>query len=151
SGRPLGSRSPSSMSAINVLQALSRGSVRKSDGGKCQPMTAYIIASKRSGIPKDLPTIFPGCRVLPWGVSKKAPSASMKTAIKTIQTELQSGAAWIPLATIRDAIGFDKSDFRRLISSRPEWSEALAELGVETTIGPRGAKGLKKVTAARAA
>ncbi len=49
-----------------ILQALCRGAVRKSDGDKCHPAHAYVIASTRSGIPDALPKIFPDCRVERW-------------------------------------------------------------------------------------
>jgi len=49
-----------------VLQALCRASVRKAEEGGTRPCTAYIIASKRSGIRNRLPEWFPGCRVESW-------------------------------------------------------------------------------------
>jgi hypothetical protein len=49
-----------------VLQALCRASVRKAENGTASTCTAYLVASKRSGIRNRLAEWFPGCRVESW-------------------------------------------------------------------------------------
>ena len=128
-----------------VLQALCRGRVRKSDGARCHPMTAYVIASTVSGIPEDLATIFPGCHVVPWRTGVKPLTGRLKVAIDFVEDALRRGETWIPLADVRDAVGCDKANFRRSITKGPEWFEQLARLGLEeVAAGPRGAKGLRR-------
>jgi hypothetical protein len=67
-----------------ILQALSRGAVRRCQGDMCAPCNAYIIAATRSGIPEALPAIFPGCRVVRWQPVQKALSGKVKDAAEYV-------------------------------------------------------------------
>ena len=49
-----------------ILQAGLRGCARQSEGGACKAMDLYIVGSISSGIPAQVPLIFPGCQVLKW-------------------------------------------------------------------------------------
>ena len=121
-----------------VLQALCRGRVRKSDGPRCKPMEAWVIASARSGIPEDLATIFPGCTVRAWRPGGETPrlTGRSRTAFEVLQAEMEAGASWVSLSTIADRIGMDRKDFKRDVVSREVWSIAVASIGAgETTRG----------------
>ncbi len=48
--------------ADGVFQAICRGRVRRSDGGACLPMDAYVIATPGSGMEEILRQCFPGLR-----------------------------------------------------------------------------------------
>ena len=127
-----------------VMQALCRGRVRKSDGSRCLPMNAYVIASTRSGIPDDLARIFPGCRVAPWQPGKAPkPKGAVARALAFVQVRLAAGDDWIAAASIREAIKLDPSTFRRRVAQRSEWKAALPALGVVEAVGQRGARGLR--------
>lgn len=129
-----------------IYQAICRGRVRKSDGDKCQPMTAYIIASPRSGIPADLPSIFPGCTVQPWNPTQKPLKGQMKRAVDAVRRELATGTEWLPYAAISALIKMDPRNFRKRITKSPAWAVALGQLGARAARkGSRGAMGLVKV------
>lgn len=127
-----------------VYQAICRGRVRRSDGGKCQPMTAYVIASSRSGIPKDLTTIFPGCSVVPWEPLKRPLSGPVKRALVFVEAALGQGEEWIPLPAIRVALRMDPSNFRKRVTSGQPWKEAITSLGLAVTSGPGRVHGLRR-------
>jgi hypothetical protein len=50
----------------NVLQALTRASVRRNKHGKVATCTAYVIASPNVGMAHLLPEVFPGCTIERW-------------------------------------------------------------------------------------
>ena len=125
-----------------VYQALCRGRVRKSDGDKCQPMTAYVIASKRSGIPRDLQTIFPGCTVENWNPTKGVLKGVAKRAFTVVQTAIKRGEAWLSFAAIALALKMDRKNFKSRIQRDAVWLQAVAGLGARPATGPRKASGL---------
>jgi hypothetical protein len=127
-----------------VYQAICRGRVRKSDGDKCQPMTAYVIASPRSGIPRDLQTIFPGCTVLPWNPAKKAIRGTLKRAVEFVGTAFAAGTERLTYTDIRTALRISARNFAARVTKLPEWAEALADLGMVVTAGSRGWKTIQR-------
>jgi len=127
-----------------AMQAVCRGRVRKSDGAHCQSMTAYIIASPRSGIPKDLARIYPGCRVRPWNPLQPPLRGKLKAAVEYVKEAMARGETWIPLAKIRNAVRMSAKDWRRRITKSAGWKQAIADLGLATTKGHRGALGLTR-------
>jgi hypothetical protein len=128
-----------------ILQALCRGRVRKSDGAKCLPMDAYLIASTKSGIATDITRIFPGCSVVPWTPVKKELSGYTKMAVAFVRRAVERGETWITLRSIYEDLGIPRTNFNKLVRRRAEWNDAISELGLETDKGPQGTLGLRVV------
>ena len=116
-----------------ILQALCRGSVRKSDGDQCHPAEAWIIASVRSGIPAAIPTIFPGCKVKRWRPVRRTltgPAVSASGYVEEWARRAKPGDV-LPFRTIQRDLGIDKDTFKDTVRRAVPFSEELAELGVE--------------------
>ena len=115
-----------------VLQALCRGAVRKCVGNGCPPTRAYIIASERTGIAKELPHIFPGAKLHPWRPVKKTLKGKVKEAVEFIVREL-SRAPWsqVTFRAVMNHIGWtDGKDFKRRIRRHEDFTQALADEGI---------------------
>ena len=135
-----------------VLQAVCRGRVRRSDGGRCYPMDAYIIASQRSGIAQALPTIFPGCTVKAWEPLEKPPLAgTLNDAAQFLRSEILRGVEWVSGRSIAVALGMDWANFHRRFVRTTDWAEVMAVAGVDELIGARNALGYRKAVMAVAA
>ena len=130
-----------------ILQAVSRGAVRKCNGAQSHPMDAYIIAAVRSGIRQSLPSIFPGCSVRPWEPFERTLVGKPLAAFQVVQRAVEAGAAEITVAEVAKAIGVDRSNFAKRILTLPEWLEAVAGLDLFVATGKRGAKVLRRDTA----
>jgi hypothetical protein len=128
-----------------ILQALCRGRVRKSDGAKCLPMDAYVIASSKSRIGTDITRIFPGCQVVPWRPVKKEPSGLVKSALEYVRSAIDRRETWISFNSISEALGVDRSNFRKWVLKKDDWEDAIDKLGLELAVGPGRAKGLRVV------
>jgi hypothetical protein len=115
-----------------VLQALCRGAARGSDGSQCKPCNAYLIASKRSGIRRSLPKLFPSCRVVDWQQRHKPLRGKVADAVTHIEKRL----SFDPQATItftelmRTLKIADKSNFNRTIRRHPEFELVVERLGL---------------------
>jgi hypothetical protein len=116
-----------------VLQGLSRAAVRRSQGGRCSPCRAYIIASKRSGIGGLLPRIFPGCKVRRWQPIPMELKGNVGKAVAHVEgffEETTDGE--LLLKDLQKTLGIsDKANFNRTIRKHPEFIAALEDLGVE--------------------
>jgi hypothetical protein len=126
-----------------ILQALCRGAVRKCKGEGCPPARAYIVASRRSGIADELPSIFPGAQALPWRPIRKTLTGKVADAVEFIVMEL-TRTPWSPVTfrRVMDHIGWKNGkDFKRRIRRHPDFVDALAAEGIEewgTGKYPRG-------------
>jgi hypothetical protein len=128
-----------------VFQAICRGRVRKSDGARCRPMQAYVIASERSGLGTMLPTIFPGCSVAPWSPLQCQPKGSVRSALAYVDHALAGGSAWVPFSDVREAVGIrDKRNFRKRVLNHPAWSDGLASRCLVVSTGPRRESGVSR-------
>lgn len=124
-----------------ILQALCRGRVRRSDGARCFPMNAYVIASAKSGIMETLPDIFPGCSLLDWRPGPpEEPTGKLKEAIEIIGAEVASGVSEISLAAVRDGLSMSNGSFKKRILDDPRWEARLEGWGLRVEIRKRGAK-----------
>jgi hypothetical protein len=116
-----------------VLQALCRGAVRKSDGDKCHPAHAYLIASVRSGIPEALPKIFPGCKVVRWSPlprTLKGDAAPAYDYVERWARRAKPGEV-LPFRLIQRDLGIDRTTFATTIRRGLPFVDSIAELGVE--------------------
>lgn len=122
-----------------ILQAVCRGRVRRSDGARCQPMTAYIIASPRSGIPAEMTRIFPGCTVESWEPLKVEAKGKLREAIGWVEEAFEGGRTEVSYAEVYTAIGLDKNNFAKRVAKAEAWKLAVEGLDAEIVRGPRGA------------
>ena len=129
-----------------ILQAVCRGRVRRSDGGKCRPMTAYIIAAPRSGIAGEIKTIFPGCDPEAWVPVKVEAKGKMRQAIDHLTNALSVGAGIVTYAAISEAIGMDRKDFNAMTAKNATWTGAVGELGGSIERGKQGSLSVQMVT-----
>jgi hypothetical protein len=114
-----------------ILQALCRGSVRKSDGESCHPCDAYIIASVRSRIPALLETIFPGCQQKRWKPIERTLQDHVKSAIEYIGEHVYVEGSMIRFTEVAKALGMSPLDFRNCVRRDEDFKDTLAEMGVE--------------------
>ena len=127
-----------------VLQAICRGRVRKSDGPRCLPMDAYLIAASNSGIGEALTTIFPGCTVVAWDPLGEADGGPVAAAEEFLQRELARGKQRVSYKTIQETIGVTSKHFAERVTARPEWARVMDRLGLETYGGTRRARGVQR-------
>ena len=116
-----------------ILQALCRGAARKCDGDGCPPARAYIIASYRSGIAQELPSIFPGAKLHLWQPVKKDLKGKVAEAVEFIRRELLL-KPWghVSFRAVMGHIGWTSSkDFKRRIRRHEDFINALAAEGIE--------------------
>jgi hypothetical protein len=116
-----------------VIHALCRASVRGSDGERCKPCEAYIIASKGSGIRDALREWFPGCRIKTWKPRHKPLKGQVQKAVAYIERRLSvDPGAVISFGELMGALGIaDKSNFNRTIRNREDFQRAILHLGLE--------------------
>ena len=122
-----------------LLQAICRGRVRRSDGSRCQPMTAYVIASPRSGLAGELPTVFPGCVVEAWSPLTEEATGKVREAIRYVQDAFAAGRAEVSYTEVYAALEIHKVNFSARVTKVPAWKAAIDELGAEIVRGSRGA------------
>ena len=121
-----------------MLQAICRGRVRRSDGNRCQPMTAYVVASPRSGIAGELATVFPGCSVEAWNPLGVTAKGKTREAVEFLTEALTGGRTEVSYSEVYGALGMQNDNFKR-IAKHPAWMLAVTELGAEVIRGVRGA------------
>jgi hypothetical protein len=115
-----------------ILQGLCRGSVRGSDGEKCRPCNAYIIASKGSGIHEALREVFPGCRVVEWKPTHKPLKGKVGDAVayleQRLSADLQALITFADLMQVTNCL--NKANFNRTIRKHPDFVTATERLGL---------------------
>ncbi|KPF83905.1 hypothetical protein IP70_16985 [alpha proteobacterium AAP38] len=101
----------------DILQALCRGRVRRSDGDACQPCDAYIIASVSSGIPSILPTVFPEAEVVRWSPVPAALSGRPREVYDYVLAWAAFSAPGDELLfrQVRQALGIQPAHFTQLV------------------------------------
>ncbi|WP_407497033.1 hypothetical protein [Pseudooceanicola sp. MF1-13] len=139
-----------------ILQALCRGCVRGvGPDGRCKPCNAYIIASQRSGIPKLLPDLFPGCQLRSWKPLPNKLKGNVKKVIDYLDEVLWRDGdllEFIPYKQLMQAVGIaNRTNFRKTVTYKAEFQEAIAERGLEeaeAVIGGKKHKGLQWIVSA---
>jgi hypothetical protein len=122
-----------------ILQAICRGRVRRSNGNQCLPMTAYIIASAKSGIPAELDRIFPGCYVESWSPLRVEAKGKLEAAIGYLETAFEGGRTEVSYSEVYQALELDKANFNRRVAKTDDWRAAVVGLDAEIVRGRRGA------------
>jgi hypothetical protein len=115
-----------------ILQALCRGAVRHCRGDQCVPCNAYIIGSRKSGIPELLPDIFPGCKVVPWVPVKKEPTGRVAEALLYLQARFKADPTdFVSFKEMQKALGYrDASTFRKNIRKHRAFQEQIASMSI---------------------
>jgi hypothetical protein len=125
-----------------VLQAICRGRVRNTVDGGCPESHAYIIASKQSGIARELHSIFPGCRILTWKpAGAEQLSGKRGDALHYLIGRFDDDPEQVvSFVEVMEAIGMnDHKNFRRCVRRDARFMEALRAAGIgEYSFGPRG-------------
>ena len=122
--------------ANDILQALCRGAVRKSEGDTCPECHAYIIASVRSGIPQALPAIFPDCKVAQWMPKRQTLNGLAAKAFKAIRlwSERAEPGSMLKFKDLAVELGVTASTLKD-VRKREDFASAVSSLGV-TPWGP---------------
>ena len=120
-----------------ILQALCRGSVRKSDGSHCHPCNAWIIASAKSRIPTLLGTIFPGRQQKDWRPVERTLRGHVKAAIEFIGEHLQAEGSMLKFTVVSKALGMTPKDFKHGVRRHDDFKDILVEMGIEE-VAPTG-------------
>lgn len=115
--------------ANNILQAASRGSVRKSQDNKCAPCDLYIIADLRNGVEASLPEIFSGHQLSPWEPVPRELKGHVRAAVEFITANLSQGQR-LKVSRVRDHLGVSNRDFGKDILGHRDFEGALAAEGV---------------------
>jgi hypothetical protein len=118
--------------ASDILQALCRGAVRRSQGDACAPCEAWVIASVRSGIPAALPRIFPDCTVEAWAPLEIRLNPTCQKAWGFVASWLETAKRGDTLrfADIQKACGLDRKNFPRDVRNNPGFQQKLAQAGL---------------------
>ncbi len=122
-----------------LLQAICRGRARRSDGDRCQPMTAYVIASPRSGIAAQMPDVFPGCTVETWEPVPVEAKGKLAEAIGWLKEAFKGGRSEVTYAEVYGAVGILKAHFSARVAKTDAWRATIDALGAEVVRGARGA------------
>ena len=129
-----------------ILQAICRGRVRRSDGDRCFPMSAYIIAAPHSGIPDELTTVFPGATVKPWRAGKRQPTQRQGDALRAMEDALRT-ARWVSYRDVARTCGAEWANFKRTVVDHDAWPELIIDSPFKELTGPKKARGVSLRTA----
>jgi hypothetical protein len=123
-----------------VLQALCRASVRGCKNGVCTPCNAYLIASTRSGIPKVLDDIFPGCETKDWKpVDKPLRGRPKQAADYVIRWFEKNPNDLLRFNVVQRALGMSgTSNFRNLVRLDRDFIQTIKAHGIAEADGRRG-------------
>lgn len=119
-------------SADLILQALCRGSARKSVNDGCGECEAWIIASDRSGIPGLLEDgyIFPGSRVVEWVPEEKELTGLVGEAFDFITGYFSRASERLPTSAVRAKLGMSRQDWHNDVLKHPDFQPRLETHGV---------------------
>lgn len=116
----------------NILQAVNRGKVRKAEGDTCPPCRLWLITHPNTGIAKELPNIFPDCKVQQWKVNAiQLTAKKQRLTYDHLQELLKQGVTEVLARTVREYFGFkgSASNFTRDVINQPAFKEALTRTG----------------------
>jgi|GEM_PF-1183413 len=118
--------------ADHILQAVCRGSVRKSDGEFCHPCDVYIIGAPQHGIPQMLKdgSIFPGATAVEWVPFE---DEELLALADWISSELKIKERVASKDAMEWAKYVDRSNFQRDVLNNDQFEAALGERGIILT------------------
>jgi len=96
----------------DIYQAACRGKVRSGSSQECQ---LYLMASRKSGVRRALPGLFPGCTVKDWfpPAATRLPPR-VQSALNEIETALNSGGP-VAFTKVQKALRMKSSQFNQHI------------------------------------
>jgi hypothetical protein len=112
--------------AHDVLQAAGRGAMRQCLNGACAPSRIYLIAPFKSGIPQQLPEIFPGCQRTIF-TADRAVDSDVDRAIKMLRSwriRFKPGDT-ITFSEVAKRLGMTARAFRDRVRRRQEFEMKL--------------------------
>lgn len=116
----------------NILQAVNRGRVRKSEGDTCPPCRLWMITHPKTGIAKELPNIFPDCKIKPWKVlTVHLTSSKQRKTFAHLHDLFKQGVTEVMVKTVREYLGLKgtPSNFTRDVLSHQIFVDAIASIG----------------------
>lgn len=116
----------------NILQAVNRGKVRKSEGDTCPQCRLWLITHPNTGIATDLQIIFPGCKVAPWKLrTVHLATKKQRSTFAHIQVLIKQGTSYVLAATVRDYLDIKGSanNYTRDVLKQAAFIDALASIG----------------------
>ncbi len=119
--------------AHHLLQAICRGSVRKSEGAGCPESRVWIITSPWTMIEKKLDDIFTHCKVESWNTSLEALKGLQQKAYEYILEKIEANnesIVSVPALNVRKHLGTPQSNFKRDIIRNVTLNDSLAIRGV---------------------
>ena len=121
----------------DFLQGVTRGKPRKSEGDTCPPCRLWLIAHPKTGLEKELPTIFPDCSVGEWKTQGYTLTRKQQTAIDLIKEQLKAGLKEFPCAPIRRQLGMQQTPLKKMLKT-DSFKAALESIKVQTVSLPTG-------------
>jgi hypothetical protein len=117
----------------NILQGVTRGAPRKSEGDTCPPCRLWLIAHPTTGLERELPTIFPDCVIREWKTLGYTLTKMQQRALDKVTALVAAGHTDIACADVRKTLGksgMTPSNFKRILEAEP-FKAALADLKIE--------------------
>jgi hypothetical protein len=101
----------------NLLQALTRASVRRSVNGIAGQCNAYVVMSPGNNARQSLDDTFPGCTIEPW--SPRGPQASGRAGELITLLSKIVGPNGVKKKSLREGLGVNGPNFSKLLE-RPD-------------------------------
>jgi hypothetical protein len=121
----------------DFLQGVTRGKSRKSDDDTCPPCRLWLIAHPATGLGKELPVIFPDCKVSEWETQGFTLTKTQQKAIDLIKGYLTGKVKEFPSAPIRNELGMRADNYKRMLMTK-QFQAALKTLGLTTILKTGG-------------
>jgi hypothetical protein len=102
----------------NLLQALTRGSVRQSRYGRAGICSAYVVASKNHGMVDAVRKAFPGCLMHRWSPDQSDLDGRLGQLTSLLQDARKQRVQLVSKKDLRKALGMQPSNFSRLVRHR---------------------------------
>ena len=125
----------------DLLQGLSRGSLRNLEGDQAKDCLIYLRAADLTGVKGALPRLFPGCKVFDgWKLGAKATgirtelTPKQKEVLEVIDSHFENGAVELSYPEIYNAMGMYQQSFSRLFDSDLIMDE-LTKMGLQVRDG----------------
>lgn len=99
-----------------LLQGVTRSKVRKSEDDTCPVTRLWLIAHSKTGIRKELPTIFPDSIIQDWETQDFTLTKKQQVAFDLIKEHLKAGLESFPCAPIRQQMGMQQTPFKKMLS-----------------------------------
>ncbi len=117
----------------NLLQALSRASVRKSVNGVAGRCKAYVIATPSEQTDRRVADTFPGCQMVAWVPPQLPLAGHVAQAAQFLRdTFSDSAVRQVSKGTVRTHLGMRASNFSRDILKHPQFIEFLENEDIRT-------------------